>query len=364
MKNSPLMALGLMSGTSMDGIDAALLRTDGEKIYDFGPTLGIAYNQTFRNRLRRLVGGEDSSEVSPEVSDELSLLHAGAVADILGRNGLVPGQVNIIGFHGHSIAHNPELGITRQIGDGALLANKTGIDVISDFRSADVAEGGQGAPLAPLFHAALAADMEKPLAILNIGGVANVTWLGDKGEIIAFDVGPGNALIDDWVLKTCELPFDEDGQLAGKGTVEKTILATLMSNPYFARKPPKSLDRNDFAEALGAVDVLSPADGAATLSAFTVAAAAQASEWFPRPPLKWLVCGGGRRNRVLMRMLAEAVEAPTAAVEDVGWNGDALEAQAFAYLAVRSLRGKPLSLPTTTGVLRPTTGGVYHKAGH
>ncbi len=357
MKNGPLTALGLMSGTSMDGIDVALLRTDGEKIYGFGPTLCIAYNQAFRKRLRELQGDAGSQEVSRE----LTMLHADAVAEIIRQNGIGPTEVDVIGFHGHSIAHNPEQGITRQIGDGALLASETGIDVISDFRSADVACGGQGAPLAPLFHAALAADMKKPLAILNIGGVANVTWLGDDGEIIAFDVGPGNALIDDWLLKTCNLPFDEDGQLAGRGAVEKTILATLADNPYFTRKPPKSLDRNDFARAIETIAGLSPADGAATLSAFTATAAAQAGKWFPRPPREWLVCGGGRHNSTLMGMLADAVGAPTAAVENTGWNGDAMEAQAFAYLAVRSVRGKPLSLPTTTGVSRPTTGGVHHK---
>jgi anhydro-N-acetylmuramic acid kinase len=344
-----LTALGLMSGTSLDGIDAALIRTDGERVDEFGPVLTIPYAEDFRRRLRAVLGKEGGSEA---IETELTLLHAEAVRRLLAENQLpVP---DVIGFHGHTVLHRPAEGLTRQIGDGALLAGETGVPVVNDFRSADVAAGGEGAPFAPLFHAALAGDLEKPLAVLNVGGVANVTWIGSDGAILAFDTGPGNALIDDWVLATTGRRFDDNGVLAATGTVDGAVLASLLDHRYFLKPPPKSLDRGDFNGA--AVEGLSPADGAATLTAFT--AAAVVTDFLPEKPRRWLVCGGGRHNRTLMAMLQDAVGAPVEPVEAVGWRGDSLEAQAFAFLAVRSLRGLPLSLPTTTGVREPVSGGV------
>ena len=342
-----LTALGLMSGTSLDGIDAALVRTDGERVYEFGPALTVPYAEEFRARLRAVLGSDGGFEA---IERDLTLLHARAVRELL--DGSDPPDV--IGFHGHTVLHRPAEGLTRQIGDGALLAAETGVPVVNDFRSADVAAGGEGAPFAPLFHAALAGDLEKPLAVLNVGGVANVTWIGPDGAILAFDTGPGNALIDDWMLATTGRRFDEGGALAAAGTVDGAVLADLLDHPYFLKPPPKSLDRGDFTG--DAVAGLSPADGAATLSAFTAAAAA--TDFLPEKPGRWLVCGGGRHNRTLMAMLQDAVGAPVDAVEAVGWQGDSLEAQAFAFLAVRSLIGLPLSLPTTTGVREPMTGGV------
>ena len=347
----PLKALGLMSGTSLDGIDAAVIRTDGERVLEIVPALGIPYDGDFRARLRGVLGARGAAD---DVERELTLLHAAAVER------LAAADVELIGLHGHTILHRPAEGLTRQIGDGALLARRTGILVIADFRSADVAAGGEGAPLAPLFHAALAAGIAKPLAVLNVGGVANVTWIGRDGHVLAFDTGPGNALLDDWVLQTTGKPFDGGGELARSGLVDAAALAHLTANPYFERPPPKSLDRDDFEGA--AVAHLSPADGAATLTAFTAAAVAAARRFFPAAPERWLVCGGGRHNATLMAELALAVEAPVDPVEAVGWQGDFLEAQAFAFLAVRSLYGLPLSLPTTTGVERPTTGGTLFPA--
>src|SRR6185437_4208786 len=236
----------------------------------------------------------------------------------------------------------------------------TGIDVVCDFRSADFAAGGEGAPLVPLFHQGLASALEKPLAILNVGGVANVTFLGAAGEVVAFDTGPGNAPIDDWALRHTGEALDRDGALARSGRVDEARLAAFLAHPFFARRPPKSLDRDDFP--LAAADGLAPADGAATLTAMTAAAVHRGAAHFPAPPLRWLVTGGGRRNPALTAELARRLEAPVAAVEEVGWDGDALEAQAFAYLAVRSLRGLPLSLPSTTGVAAPMTGGRLHRA--
>jgi anhydro-N-acetylmuramic acid kinase len=293
-----------------------------------------------------------------EVEREVTEAHADAVARLVAEHGVAAA---VIGFHGHTILHRPAERRTWQIGDGALLARRTGIDVVCDFRSADVAAGGEGAPLVPLFHAALAAGLAKPLAIVNIGGVANVTWLGaEAGAILAFDTGPGNAPIDDWALRHLGRPVDRGGALARAGQIDSARLAAFLAHPFFDRPPPKSLDRDDFA--VFADDGLGAADGAATLTAMTAAAIARAAAHFPAPVGSWLVTGGGRHNPALMDELARRLAVPVAPVEAAGWDGDALEAQAFAYLAVRSLEGLPLSLPSTTGVARPMTGGRLFRA--
>jgi anhydro-N-acetylmuramic acid kinase len=240
------------------------------------------------------------------------------------------------------------------------LANLLGLDVVADFRSADVAAGGEGAPLAPLFHAALASALPKPIAVLNIGGVANVTWIGGPDEILAFDTGPGNALIDDWVYRHTGAAADHDGALARAGTVSAADVEDFLANSYFDRLPPKSLDRDDFRGALPTG--LSLEDGAATLTEMTAAAVAVATRHFPAPVGQWLVTGGGRHNPALMEALQRRLRVPVQPVEAVGWDGDALEAQAFAYLAVRSALGLPLSLPSTTGIPHPTCGGRLFKA--
>jgi anhydro-N-acetylmuramic acid kinase len=264
-----------------------------------------------------------------------------------------------VGFHGQTILHRPEKRVTYQLGNGSLMAERLGIDVVNRFRDADLTAGGQGAPLAPLYHRALAQDLERPLAVLNLGGVGNVTYL-EGDTVIAFDTGPANAMIDDWMLKHTGKSYDADGALAATGKVDTAALAKLMDNPYFALKPPKSLDRNDFPAT--PVQGLTPADGAATLVAFTVETVRRSLDHLPGRPKRWLVTGGGRLNPTIMAALAEALKAPVAPVEAVGWQGDALEAQCFAFLAVRSLRGLPLSVPTTTGAPKPMTGGVLHRA--
>ena len=359
-------AVGLMSGTSMDGIDAAVVNTDGERVFGFGPAQTLVYDDGFRERLRAVLGVDpDDSDESQAVAEELTHLHAEAVKRLLGDNDLKADALDAIGFHGHTVIHKPDRGITRQIGDGALLARETRIPVVSDFRAADVAGGGQGAPLAPLYHAALTRNLDKPLAVLNLGGVANVTWISPDGGLVAFDSGPGNALIDDWVRENGEgdmdTPMDKDGRLAHAGAVIEDALAELLDDPYFARAYPKSLDRGAFDPA--PVKGLSLADGAATLTAFTARTVEKAVHILPAPPNRWLVCGGGRRNPALMAALRGELAAPVEPVEMTGWPGDALEAQAFGFLAVRSLKGLPLSLPSTTGVDKPTTGGVLHKIG-
>jgi anhydro-N-acetylmuramic acid kinase len=352
------MSLGLMSGTSLDGVDAALLATDGETVRWTGPALTLAYPDDLRQQLRSVLGGQGPVA---EVERDMTRHHAAAVRMLLDGAGLAPGQVDLIGFHGHTVLHRPEERRTWQIGDGALLARETGIAVVNDFRSADVAAGGQGAPLVPVFHAGLARDLEAPVAVLNLGGVGNVTWIGRDGALTAFDTGPGNALIDDWAQRHTGQPVDMDGELARAGQVDRLAVARFSEHPYFVRPPAKSLDRDDFrifAEAL--VAGLSPADGAATLTAFTGAAVALALRHLPEPPRRWLVCGGGRRNPAIMMELRQRLEVPVDAVESVGWDGDALEAQAFAFLAVRSQRGLPLTFPETTGGPQPCGGGRFH----
>ena len=356
-----LTAIGLMSGTSMDGVDAALIETDGTTVHALGPTQALAYAADFRDRLRPMLGRPPGAGngVAAVVRD-LTLYHAEAVNRLLDGAGLGADDVDVVGFHGQTVFHDPANGVTCQIGDGALLARETGIDVVDDFRSADVAAGGEGAPFAPLFHVALARDVERPVAVLNLGGVGNVTWISPDGGAIAFDTGPGNALIDDWVAARAGLDRDDGGRLARAGAPDAAALAALLDNPYFDLPAPKSLDRDAFS--LAPVDGLSLEDGAATLTAFTARSAARATDAFPAPVTRWLVTGGGRHNPALMAALRAEFDAPVEPVEAVGWNGDALEAQAFAYLAVRSLYGLPLSYPQTTGVSRPVTGGRLHKA--
>lgn len=358
-------AVGLMSGTSLDGVDAALITTDGEQEADCEAAVTLPYPPEFRARLRRLLGRLPQPADAATIA-ELTDRHADAVATLLRQSGRRSDEIDVVGFHGQTVLHRPEAGETVQIGDGSRLAARCRIPVVEDFRAADVAAGGQGAPFAPLYHAALAQDLDKPVAVVNIGGVANVTWIGREradGEpsILAFDTGPGNALIDDWLDRVTGMTMDEGGRVAARGRIDRVLLADLLAHPYFRAVPPKSLDRGAFAGALASVAPLSAADGAATLAAFTACGIAAARPFFPEAPRRWLVCGGGRHNPVLLARLAEAVAAPVAAVEAVGWRGDSLEAEAFAFLAVRSLRGLPLSLPSTTGVARPTTGGVLRR---
>ncbi len=361
-------AIGLMCGTSQDGVDVALLETDGETIARFGPTAYHPLTNEERALLRRATAtaaGLTERTARPGIIAEAETLvnraHGEAVEAFLAANGLDPAAVAVIGFHGQTLLHRPERGLTIQIGNGQALADRLGRPVVYDFRAADVAAGGQGAPLAPLFHRALVrhAGGETPVAVLNVGGVANLTFI-DGEDVIACDTGPGNALIDDFLRQRTGEPLDIDGRAAAAGTVDEPTIDCLLTHPFFFLPPPKSLDRNDFrdfaARTLGEVGV---EDGAATLTAFTAAAVAHTLQHLPRGPKRWIVAGGGARNPTLMRMLAERLApARVEGAQEVGWSVDSLEAQAFAYLAVRSLRGLPISLPTTTGAPRPLTGGV------
>ena len=347
-------ALGLMSGTSLDGIDAAIIQTDGTSIHSFGPFETKPYHPEFRGRLREAMG---TREISAKLERELTHMHAELIEELSKKHDLVSSDIDIIGFHGQTILHEPANQFTLQLGDGALLAELTGRPVVNNFRAADVAVGGEGAPLAPVYHRALAANLDQPIAIVNIGGVANVSFISSD-KLLAFDTGPGNALIDDLVLARTGKSFDQDGQLAAKGRVDKSSLTNFLSHEFFKQPPPKSLDRNAFD--ISVTDRLSLENAAATLVAFTTTAITRSASFFPEPANQWLVTGGGRHNPMIMKELSERLGKVVQPVESVGWNGDAIEAEAFAFMAVRSLLKLPLSFPSTTGVSEAMTGGDLH----
>lgn len=357
-----ILAIGLMSGTSRDGVDAALIETDGEGRVIPHAFHAMAYDDGFRLRLAEACARAMAMErpgfepLIDAVERELTELHVEAVADLLGRSGHVVDDIAVIGFHGHTVAHRPDRGWTWQIGDGPALAGAYGIPVVGDLRSADVAAGGQGAPLLPVYHRALAHDLPRPMAVLNLGGVANVTVIAADGTLTAFDTGMASGLIDNWMRTHGDAPFDDGGATAARGHVDEGVLAAMMADPWFALPPPKSIDREAFT--IDATRGLSLEDGAATLTAFSAAAVARGLDHLPERPATIHVAGGGRHNAILMMMLAARTGASVRPVDDLGWDGDALEAQGFAYMAVRSLAGLTISFPGTTGVPRPTTGGV------
>ena len=353
-----MTALGLMSGTSVDGIDVALLTTDGETIANLGPRAGYAYLAEEQAAIRASFG-QPVASLSARAA--VTAAHIRAIDAFLEQ--FPDARPQVIGFHGQTTFHDPSRKLTVQIGDALALANRYGIPVVGDFRKADVEAGGEGAPFAPLFHAAMTADLPRPLAVLNLGGVGNVTWIGAASDsLLAFDTGPANALIDDWMQHRTGTGRDGDGMAAARGSVDDAWLRALMGNAYFDRPPPKSLDREDFRPGAWP-DGLSTEDGAATLTEFTAQSVARALPHLPAPPLRWLVTGGGRHNPVLMQRLSAALDAPVEPVETIGHDGDALEAQAFAFLAVRAWHDLPLSVPGTTGVPHPMPGGEVYWPG-
>ncbi len=372
-----LRSIGLMSGTSMDGIDVAMIVSDGEAVLERGPAATYGYDASFRRRLADALEHASAIEqrtdrpaVLADLERELTLRHSTAVLEFLAASRQSPGDIDLIGFHGQTVLHRPQRSLTVQLGDGRLLASETGIRVAFDLRAADMAHGGQGAPLVPAYHRALAANLpprfigRRPVAFVNIGGVANITWIGADGEMIAFDTGPGNALIDQWLEAKAGIPFDQGGRIASEGRVVAAIAQQYLDDSFFQKAAPKSLDRNDFPSL--AVDAASLEDGARTLAHVTAAAIWKAVERVPELPALWIVCGGGRHNRAILSDLCElaaandrlGVAAEVTVAEDAGFNGDAMEAEAWAYLAIRAFRGLPLTWPGTTGVREPITGGM------
>ncbi|MFL6798506.1 MAG: anhydro-N-acetylmuramic acid kinase [Xanthobacteraceae bacterium] len=366
----PLTSIGLMSGTSYDGVDVALMVTDGEMIERLGPTGYRPYTDQEREILRHAMGAAANltdrlvrCKILAAAEELVTDTHAEAVEALLAANGMTPSEASVVGFHGQTVLHRPERGLTVQLGNGKALAARLGIPVVYDFRAADVAAGGQGAPIVPIFHRAMVRMLcrEHPVAVLNLGGVANVSFIGSD-ELIAFDCGPGNALIDDFLRQRTGQPRDDEGRAAAAGRPDEGAIARLLAHPFFAKRPPKSLDRNafrHFAAEEGRLAEKSTEDGAATLTGLTAAAVALAARVLPRPPTSWIAAGGGTRNATLMRMLVERLApAPVETAGGVGWSADALEAQAFAYLAVRTVNRLPITFPTTTGAPTPLCGGV------
>jgi anhydro-N-acetylmuramic acid kinase len=356
-------AIGLISGTSMDGIDVALVRTDGESIVRTGPGRMMPYPPALKAELLAFLKEPSLAERDPltELETRVTDAFIDALSRFLETERIAARDVDLIGLHGQTVWHRPEGRFTRQLGDGRMMASATGIPVVEGFRQADVKAGGQGAPLAPLYHAALVSGLPKPLVVLNLGGVGNITYVGET-DILAFDSGPASALMDDLVRRRFQRQYDDGGAIAKAGAVSASVLATMLADPFFAVPPPKSLDRQHFHKLAQAVESLSDHDAVATLSAFTVESLVKALDHLPARPLRWLVGGGGRLNAHLMERLTSRLQVPVEPIDAIGWDGDLLEAQLFGYLAVRSRKGLPLSLPTTTAVPRPMTGGVFWPA--
>jgi anhydro-N-acetylmuramic acid kinase len=368
MTGTVVRAIGLMSGTSLDGIDAAVIETDGERVLGFGPTYYRPYQEPERAVLRQalaeaVVLKERSARpgVIGQAEELTTRTHAEVVERLMAEKGFDPADITVVGFHGQTVIHKPAERLTIQVGDGLKLARRLQIPVVHDFRQADIAAGGQGAPLVPVFHRAIVGTIERPhpVAVLNIGGVANVTFVDGGPDPIACDTGPGNALIDDFMRARTGAPYDDNGDAAATGTPDDKFIARVLDHPFFDRKPPKSLDRNAFAFGNIGLPEYSVADGAATLSLLTVEAVVRVLPHLPSLPRAWIVGGGGARNKTLMRMLAAKLEPATVVTADAaGFCADALEAQAFAFLAVRSVRGLPITFPTTSGAPKPMLGGV------
>jgi anhydro-N-acetylmuramic acid kinase len=364
-------SIGLMSGTSMDGIDLAMLRTDGEHLVERGPSMFVAYEAAFRRRIEKALDDAKAIVRRDErpgdlfaLEHEITRRHAEAVEAFLRdvAEGWEPPE--IIGFHGQTVLHRPQAGVTVQIGDGQMLARLTGYPVVYDMRANDMLHGGQGAPLVPAYHAALTGALDEPfrgrfpVVFVNIGGISNVTYVPEHGDPVAFDSGPGNALIDQWVSREGGVPFDAGGAIASEGGVVQAVVERYLANPFFAKGGPKSLDRNDFtlAEAAG----LELADGARTLAAVSAEAILKSAEHMVEHPKLWILCGGGRKNPYIVRDLrAGAIDAEVILAEDAGLDGDSMEAEAWAYLAVRARKGLPLTFPTTTGCREAATGGTF-----
>lgn len=350
--------IGFMSGTSMDGIDCALIKTDGERILEFGPTKSMDYSIPFTAKISKILGNQDrTSKEVMEVERELTDYHVTILKAFLQENNLKPSDIDVIGFHGQTTFHAPQNGVTIQIGDGQRLADETGIPVVFDFRTNDVKHGGQGAPLAPVYHAALVKDLkDKPVVILNQGGVGNVTYI-DEETILAFDTGPANGLMNDLILEKAGQPYDVDGALASKGKVNLKLLETMLNIDYLDKTPPKSLDRYDY-KINDMIYDLSLEDGLATLMELTIQTILASVKHFPKEPKLWLVTGGGRKNKFLMEQLNIALSGNVQSIDTMQWRGDFIEAEAFAFMAARHLLSLPISFPTTTSCPTPLTGGV------
>lgn len=342
-------AIGLMSGTSMDGIDLALIESDGESVIHHLASDYLPYDRDFVMQLSNLIYGKPSLRDIKILENEQTMMNAVFVNEFLKKNNIDKSEIDVIGFHGHTIYHDPSLGVTWQIGNNHLLAAKTNIDVISDFRASDVANGGQGAPLVPIYHFYL---LERSAAVLNIGGISNITSFveGDESSLEAFDVCFGNAPLDDLMRQKMRKDFDNNGEIAKRGTVNLDLAKHVLQHEIFHRKPPKSFDRDDFSEVTAEVYNLKLEDALATLSYIHAEALAINIGFLSHRPTEIFVCGGGRKNHALMSdMMKSLKDIKVRSIDELGFNGDTVEAEAFAFLAIRSLKGLPISFAKTTG---------------
>ncbi|MEM1391021.1 MAG: anhydro-N-acetylmuramic acid kinase [Pseudomonadota bacterium] len=365
-KFEPIWVAGFMSGTSIDAVDAALLRTDGVKVYDFGPVVERKYTAQERSVLKEATDaarawnwtGPYPQTLFDQAKDVVTKTHIEAFNRL--RESAAEQEIKLAGVHGQTVLHrrptSASSGATLQLIDPAPIASAFGVGLAYDFRSNDVRAGGEGAPLAPIYHSALMESLgNEPMVVLNLGGVANITARMSDGDLIAFDTGPANGPIDEWIEGHDRGTCDYEGRYAAAGSVHEGLLAGLFEHSWFSQPPPKSLDRYDFNASMARG--LSLEDGAATLTAFSARAVAAGLARLSEQPVKVIACGGGRHNPTLMSMLAECLPCPILSAEDVGWRGDSIEAEAFAFLAVRTLRGLPISFPLTTGVPHPLNGG-------
>jgi anhydro-N-acetylmuramic acid kinase len=348
MSNNMIKVIGLMSGTSCDGIDASVITTNGHEILEYHDNIYIPYNEEFKKKLHNIWNHSNHDILM--IEQEFTLLNVEICQELMRNND----NISLIGFHGHTVKHLPEKQLTWQIGNGALLAAKTNIPVIYDFRRKDIALGGQGAPLVPLFHQAIFKGLPKPIAVVNIGGVSNVTWIGDN-KILAFDAGAGNVIIDHLAKYFFAQDYDEDGKIAAQGKVNKQILDELLMDSFFHKQVPKSLDRDYFN--YDKLLELSPYDAIATATEFTVQSILMAQNLFPQNIKSLIICGGGRQNCYLINSLKSSIDVNIILIDELGFDGNFIESQAFAYLAARSYYKMPISLPSTTGVLLPSCGG-------
>lgn len=363
-------AIGLMSGTSLDGIDVALVETDGEFQVRRGPARTYEYENAMRLQLeealeigKTLSARSERPEPLAAIERALTDRHAEIVGRFASEIGIELSHIDLIGFHGQTVLHRPSDALTVQIGDGERLSKALGRPVVWDMRAEDMRAGGQGAPLVPVYHRALTANLPpefdmQPVAFVNIGGISNITYIDGDRDPIAFDCGPGNALIDQWLQREAGIPYDQNGRIASEGGIIEDLSARYLSSEFFARTTPKSLDRFDFAVPASEDGELS--DVTRTLCHVTAAAIARSRDHLPVSPKLWIVAGGGRRHPFIMSDLRDAVgdEADVVLAEDCGFDGDAMEAEAWAYLAVRSLKGLPLTFPTTTGCRKAVSGGL------
>ena len=367
LKSKNYIALGLMSGTSADGIDVAVLTTDGKTKINLGPSGYYPFSNSFRSKIKSIFKKKVNIEKIKkqkrivDIENEFTYLNFVAINKFLKKNKINKKEIDVVGFHGQTISHNPMNGYSWQIGNSQKLVNLLNVKVVSNFRDNDIKNGGQGAPLTPIFHYYLTKKIKKKICFINLGGISNVTYFNHRSknslnDILAFDAGPCCSLMDDWVSKNSNKKFDDLGILARSGNVKKEIIQNFLKKPYFSKLPPKSLDRSFFSLSL--LKKLKIRDGSATINYLVADTLLKAFGYFPNYPDLCILSGGGRHNKFLVELINKKIKkSKILLAENYNWNGDSIEAHAFAYLSVRKLLNLPITYPKITGVKKPLSGG-------